>query len=152
MKKSAFLIMIVMLIIGSCVQKEVDEKLPLEGAWKLVYGYWPALGYEVTFPDQVQGYGTKLFTKEHFAFINRFNDEATLDTTDTFVDYYGWGTYELNGDRYKEHIELHSVDEYHDTLRMLMEIRNDTLIQKWPVDENWMLPEEYNHEKWIRLE
>ena len=54
---------------------------------------------------------------------------------------------------YKEHFELHSVDGYHGTTtRMLLEIRNDTLIQKYPVDENWMLPEEYNLEKWIRLE
>ncbi len=152
MKKSAFLIMIVLLIIGSCVEEEVNEKSPLEGAWELVYGSW--IVYEVTFPEQVQGGGTKLWIKEHFAFINRFrNDEATLETTDAFVDYYGWGTYELNGDRYKQHRELHSIDEIHGTsTRMLLEIRNDTLIQKWPVDENWMLPEEYNHEKWIRLE
>lgn len=150
MKKSAFLIMIVMLTIGSCAEEEVDEKLALEGAWELVYGSW--IAYDETFPDQVQGVGTKLWTKEHFAFISRYilDDE---DTTDTFDDYYGWGTYELNGDRYKEHIELHSVDGYHGTTtRMLLEIRNDTLIQKWPADENWTLPEEYSHEKWIRME
>lgn len=105
MKKSAFLIMFVILIIGSCAEKEVDEKSPLEGAWKLVYGSW--IAYDETFPDQVQGDGTKIWTKEHYAFIHRFrNNEATLETTDTFVDYYGWGTYELNGKRYKQHVEL----------------------------------------------
>ena len=108
MKKSAFLIMIVILIIGSCVEEEeiseVDEKSPLEGAWELVYASW--IAYDETFPDQVQGGSTKLWTKEHFAFVGRYiDDEATLDTKDTF-DAYGWGTYELNGDRYKEHIEL----------------------------------------------
>jgi hypothetical protein len=32
-----------------------------------------------------------------------------------------------------------------------MEIDNDTLIQKWPVDENWNLGDKYNIEKYIRL-
>jgi len=145
MKKSAVLIMIVMLI-GSCAVEEVDEKSPLEGAWELVYAYFRS--YDLTFPSQVQGGGTKLWTKEHFAFVSRY----ILDDEDT-TDAYGWGTYEINGDRYKEHIELHSADGYHGTTaRILLEIRNDTLIQKYPVDENWMLPEEYNLEKWIRLE
>jgi len=148
MKKTAILIMIV-IFIGSCVEEEVKEKSPLEGAWELVYGSWSA--YDETFPAQIRGGGTKLWSKEHFAFINRFIIDE--DTTDTFYDLYGWGTYELNGDKYKEQIKLHSADGYHGTTaRMLLEIRNDTLIQKWPADENWMLPEEYNYEKWIRLE
>jgi hypothetical protein len=35
--------------------------------------------------------------------------------------------------------------------RMIQEIKNDTLIQKWPVDENWKLAEKYSIEKYIRL-
>jgi hypothetical protein len=34
---------------------------------------------------------------------------------------------------------------------MLMELKNDTLIQKWPVDENWNLQENYKIEKYVRI-
>jgi len=34
---------------------------------------------------------------------------------------------------------------------MLMEINIDTIIQKWPVDENWKLADKYSVEKYVRL-
>jgi hypothetical protein len=32
-------------------------------------------------------------------------------------------------------------------VRMILEVQNDTLIQKWPADENWKLAEKYSIEK-----
>ncbi len=149
MKKTHFLGLIIMLIIGSCAQEEkppvTEEKSPLEGAWKLVYGYWH--GQDLIFPDQVEGGGTKLWTEGHFAFLGRFE----LDTLIT--DSYGGGPYKFEGNR------CEAIRQYHfnksivgTTARWLIEFRNDTLIQKWPADENWMLPEQYSIEKYIRLE
>jgi hypothetical protein len=34
---------------------------------------------------------------------------------------------------------------------MIQEVENDTLIQKWPADENWKLAGKYSIEKYIRL-
>ncbi len=145
MKKSAFLIMIVILIIGSCVEKEVDEKSPLEGAWELVYAYWH--WEDRIFPDQIEGDFTKLFTEGHVAWLGRFE----LDTLIT--DSYGGGPYKFEGNRCEVFCQYHSFkSRVGTTSRLLMEIRNDTLIQKFMADENWMLPEQYSIEKYIRLE
>ena len=63
---------------------------------------------------------------------------------------YGWGTYTLSGNKFEDHNVLHAEESYQGmTSRILMEISNDTLIQRWPVDENWNLPEQYNVEKYV---
>ena len=149
MKKSLVLGVIIMLIIGSCAQEEKPpvtvEKSPLEGAWKLVYGY--ARSYDLSFPDQVEGGQIKFWSKDHFAFAGLYD----LDTL--VMNSLGGGTYTLDGDRCEEHIKYHcSEASIGRTYRILIEIRNDTLIQKWPADENWMLPEQYSIEKYIRLD
>jgi len=67
---------------------------------------------------------------------------------------YGWGTYKLSdGTHYEESIIKHnSFPEIEGTtIKMLIEIKNDTLIQRWPVDENWNLQKKYMIEKYIRL-
>ncbi len=138
-----------MLIIGSCAQEEkppvTEEKSPLEGAWKLVYGYWH--GQDLIFPDQVEVSQIKFWSKDHFAFAGL----ADLDTL--VINNLGGGTYMLDGDRYEEQINYNCSEALiGNTYRRLLEIRNDTLITKWPADENWMLPEQYSIEKYIRLE
>lgn len=149
MKKSLVLSVIIMLIIGSCAQEEkppvTEEKSPLEGAWKQVYGYWH--GMDVLFPDQVEGSHIKMWTVGHFAFLGRFESDTLI------TDTYGGGPYKFEGNR------CEAIRQYHSnksivgtTARWLIEIRNDTLIQKWPADENWMLPEQYSIEKYIRLD
>jgi len=141
MKKIVFFILIIILIIVSCAQ---ETKSPIEGAWKLVYGKWTS--FEQSFPDQIKGSSIKFWSKEHFAFDGQFK----LDTT--ILDNYGWGTYVLNGEKYEENIILHADKPSIGTkVRLLVEIRNDTLIQRYPADENWELPEKYSTEKFIRV-
>jgi hypothetical protein len=44
---------------------------------------------------------------------------------------YSWGTYTLIGNEYEEHIKLHASQSSIDQIvKMLIEIQNDTLIQK----------------------
>jgi len=66
-------------------------------------------------------------------------------------DNYGGGTFTLEGDRYEENLLYAGKSIFSRKIRMLMEVRNDTLIQKWPADENWKLAEKYSIEKYIRL-
>lgn len=132
----------ILFLSGSCAQ---EEKLSIEGAWKWVNADY-SLDIE-TSPVENEGSIIKFWTKNHFSFIGQLKSSSFTE------DRYGWGTYELDGNRYTEHIEFHYQDAYQgQSVRMILEIRNDTLIQKWPVDGNWVLPVKYNTEYYIRRE
>ena len=99
-----------------------------------------------TFPDQVQGSQIKIWTTQHFAFAGQFKLDTVLQ------DNYGWGTYTLDGNKYSENVVLHaSKSTIGQTVRILLEISNDTLTQKYSADENWKLPEKYSTEKYVRV-
>lgn len=121
-----------------------EKKSPIEGAWQMVYGQWQTV--PAVFPDQVKGGQIKMFSREHWAFVGQFQ----LDTM--VQNNYGGGTYKLLGNQYEEQVVYHvdSTSISH-TVRLLIEFSNDTLIQKWPADENWNLSEKFNIEKYVRL-
>lgn len=142
MKKIIFLSLIVLLIIGNCTQQEV--KSPLEGAWKMVYLKMGSSG--LTMPGQISGSQIKMWSKEHYAFTGQFKTDTAV------IDNFGWGTYKLNGNNYEEYVTLHaSKSSIGNTVRMILEIRNDTLTYSYPTDENWKLPEKYNIEKYVMI-
>jgi hypothetical protein len=65
---------------------------------------------------------------------------------------YGGGKYKLEGNRFEEEAMFHADTSYiGKKLRLILEIHNDTLIQKWPADENWNIVKIYSIEKYIRL-
>ena len=142
--KKVILSLVISLIIGSCTQ---ETRSPVEGAWQLVYLYNPSM--DVSFPSsQLTGSGIKMWTKDCFSFAGKFQ----LDTV--MIDHFGWGKYKfIEGNKYEESIILHNFDPSIEgrTLRMLMEVRNDTLIQRWQTDENWNLPEDHLIEKYVRV-
>jgi hypothetical protein len=141
MKRVIFLGLVIALITGSCMQ---EKKSPIEGAWQLSYGKWTSL--EQTFPDQLKGSDIKIWSTGYWIFAGQYK----LDTL--IQDNYGQGTYTLNGNQYEEKVAVHVSKAYvGKTVRMLIEIKNDTLIQKWPVDETWKLAEKYNIEKYTHL-
>ena len=121
-----------------------EVKSPIEGAWQMVYGQWQTV--PAVFPTQVNGGQIKMFSKEHFTFVGQFK----LDTM--AQNNFGSGTYKFQGNQVEEKV-VYSSDpgSISQTFRLLIEFRNDTLIQKWPADENWSLPEKFNVEKYIRL-
>jgi len=56
-------------------------------------------------------------------------------------------------------LKYQEVIIYHDytvpegtTLNLILEIHDDTLIQKFPADENWNLGEKFMYEKYVRVE
>ena len=141
MKKVIFLSLAISLIIGSCAQ---EEKSPTEGTWQMVYHS----NGETTYPGQITGSGIKMWTKDCFAFVGKFQIDTVM------LDNFGWGKYKfIEGNKYEENIILHNTAPSSEgqTLKMLMEVRNDTLIQRWSVDENWNLQENYNIEKYVRV-
>ena len=142
MKKIVFLFVTALLIMLSCTEKEL--KSPIEGAWETVFVR--SRNMDETYPAQIQGEQIKMWSKEYFTFCGHFE----WDTLS--VDNYGWGTYTLDGNKYTESVKWHTSEGSRGSnIKMLMDIQNDTLIQKWPVDENWNLPENYSIEKYVRL-
>ena len=147
MEKITFLSLVISLIIGSCAKQE--SKFP-QGAWKNVLsqmiktdssGKVTSVDYPVVF--------TKMWSEKNFSFIGQYKQDTIMR------DFYGGGTYELKGNRYDEFEIYHfskpgSVLNIHN--KMLLELRNDTLIQSYPVDDNGQgIKKNYYVEKYIRL-
>jgi hypothetical protein len=146
MKKIIFSSLVIVLIIGGCAQ---EKKSPIEGIWKLTYGKWynwnPGDTLTYQFPGNMDIFHIKIFSKRDFTFVGHYS----LDTLTH--DNYGGGTYTFQGDRYQENVLYAGKMIMNRKNKMIQEIKNGTLIQKWPVDENWKLAEKYSIEKYIRL-
>ena len=141
MKKLIILGLILFVTICSYAQ---EKKSPIEGAWKLVYAKWAA--FDQTFPALVKGSDIKIWTKEHFAFVGQFKADTMV------MDNYGWGTYTLTGNKYTENVVFHAdKPSIGKSIKLLLEIKNDTLTQSYPADDNWKLPTKYSTEKYVRV-
>ena len=144
MKKTIFLSLIISLIIGGCIK---EEKSPVEGAWKLIHGNWyfsDTVNYQ--FPGDLTIDQIKILSKDYVLWVGQYKQDTVI------TDNYGAATYTLEGNRFAENILYrsgYSPDAV--KVRLLLEVHNDTLIQKWPADDNWNLPEKYSTEKYIRL-
>jgi len=135
MKKVFFVSMIAALIIGSCTQ---EKKSPIEGTWMMVYS---SMGGNVRI---------KTWSKEYYTFVGY--SEQIRDSLIIRNDKFGAGTYTLNGNRCEQTTLYHNnTSKIGTKIKVLTEIRNDTLIQIYPADENWKLPRFYDTEKYVRL-
>ena len=146
MKKVIISGLVIAFLIGGCVQ---EKKSPNEGIWKLTYGKWlewnpnDTLTYQ--YPGNISIYHIKIYSNGNFTFVGHFS-------VDTLVhDNYGGGTFTLDGERYEENVLYAGKAIFSRKIKMIQEIKGDTLIQKWPADENWILAEKHNIEKYIRL-
>jgi hypothetical protein len=140
-----FNLMISIIMLGCTPQKTS----PIEGTWKLVYGIWTSndtVVYE--FPGKLTGSQIKMWSKDYFVFAGRFK----IDTA--FSDNSGGGRYKLQGNRYEEDIQYHTeTTAVGKTAKMLLEIRNDTLIQTWPLLDNGQIDKSnFDQEKYVRLD
>jgi hypothetical protein len=142
MKRTIFLGLIIALTIGSCTQ---EKKSPIEGTWKMVYGDWSSYNMKDTYPAQIKGGQIKIYTKSYFSYIGEFK----LDTTVSMNT--GCGTYTFEGNKFEETI-LYRKGETGKKSWVLGDVRNDSLILRWPANENWKLAEKFSTEKYIRLE
>lgn len=145
MKVNVIFCLMISIIIISCTQQKNSQ---LEGAWQLVYFKniaGDSLRYEI--PGNITGSQIKMWSQDHFMFVGRFK----LDTA--FSDNYGTGTYKLEERQYEENIlDFTTANSVGEKIKLLLEIRNDTLIQSWPANDNWEIDQSnYYVEKYIRL-
>ncbi|MBN1183199.1 MAG: DUF4488 domain-containing protein [Bacteroidales bacterium] len=136
---------IITIILLSCGKQ---QRKPVEGTWNLVY--WQSVSDDSVnwkFSEKHKGNQLKIWSDNHFIFVGRFE----LDTT--AINSYGGGTYTLDGNRYEEKIINHVAPSWVGTKnKMLLEIKGDSLIQSYPVDDNWQIDKaNYSVEKYVRL-
>ncbi len=145
MKKIICLSLVIILISISCTK---EEQSPLEGAWRLVHEYQKS-GDEILgeFPVDITGSEIKIWSGNHFIFVGRFEQDSVVSDT------YGGGTFKLEDDNYEETIEFHSYPDFlGQTMKILLEIKGDTITQTFPVDNNGQVDtSEYYIEKWVRI-
>ena len=146
MKRSLLLCLLIPLFFGSCTQEKAS---PMEGAWKLAYDY-EVSGDQSTllFPGISKGSEIKMWTGDRWALVGVFIEDSMI------TDVFGGGKFTLEGTNYQETVEYHSAREYlGQTVKLYLEIKNDTLTQYWPVDEQGV-PDKNHHymEKWVRFE
>jgi hypothetical protein len=122
----------------------------LIGAWNYVYGDAIFHGDSVVnlVPGKLTGSDIKIWSEKYCSYIGRFK----IDTT--FMDHYGGGSYTLDGNNYEEQVLWHyNPTSVGNKVKMLMELKNDTLIQTFPVDENGKGNKNlYYVQKYVRLD
>jgi len=143
MKNALFFCLTLLLLFASCKE---ERRLAIEGSWRMVYGDWMASD-SATYPAKIQGSQIKTWTKEYFTFVGEFKRGD-----DAIEAAYGGGTYTLIGKRYTENAVYQYTKAYLDNeIRILLEIKGDTLIQRWPATTEWKLPKRHCMEKYVRL-
>ena len=119
------------IIVGSIGTYGQKTNLKIEGVWKLVQSQTVTGNMIVTdFPGKYVIDNTKIWSGNHFMFVTR----TKIDTT--VKDWYGVGTFELIGNKYEENVRLINYEPWEGTkIKMLLEMKKDTLIQTYPVDD-----------------
>ena len=140
------MLLVIIMIAGSCSQP--GNEFP-QGAWQLVQVF-SVSGNKVVkyFPASLPGSDIKMWSEGHFMFVGRFQNDTS------YTDNFGGGRYTLDGNRYEEEIIYHADKGYVGAkVKMLLEQRNDTLIQIFPVNEIGE-PNKLQHfiEKYVRLD
>jgi hypothetical protein len=146
MKKTLLLCLIIPLFLGSCTGEKLS---PMEGAWKLAYEYEiSGDDSKLLFPGTSKGSETKMWSGDRWALVGVFIEDSIV------TDVFAGGEFTLEGTNYQEIVEYHSATEYlGQTVKLYLEIKNDTLTQMWPVDEQGEPVEShYYMEKWVRFE
>jgi hypothetical protein len=146
MKKVIFSGLIIFLIVGSCSN---NERKSLLGAWQMVQ-MQRVDGQKVTnyFSDRYTVSQIKMWSENHFSFVGKYEVDTTV------IYRYGVGTYTLDGNLYVEDIKYHFSKSYEGQKNKIwLEIRNDTLLHIFPVDDTGK-PSQTTHwiEKYIRLD
>jgi hypothetical protein len=119
------------------------------GAWKMVSSQVIDSGkLDATYypNDTIKGSQIKVWTDNYQEFVGEF-----ITPKDT-INGYGGGKYTLVGNHYTESLDYFTIKSAVGTSnKMLLEVKNDTLIQSYPTDENFKLGKSYRVEKYIRV-
>lgn len=146
MKKTVFRVLVLAIIMVSCTQ---EKKSPMDGEWMLAHEYEIANGVTtVLYPGDSEGNEIKIWSGDYWVLLGKFENDSG------FTQVFGGGTYRLDGNRYEEIVHYHSAPEYLDqTVKLWIEVKKDTIMQTWPVDENGevITSGSYYIEKWARI-
>lgn len=143
--KLIFLCLLISLVISSCTQQK--SKFP-QGAWQLVQIQRVANDSVINlFPDKYYGSDIKMWSEKHFLSVGRIK----IDTA--FIDNYVGGTYTIEGNRYEEDLlYFPNQSQVGQKVKALLELKNDTLIQTYPVDDGGQpVKSGYYIEKYFKL-
>lgn len=144
MKKLFFI-----LIVLSTIFCGYSQTKSMQGAWKVVsleHRSGDSLLYKL---DNVNiGNELKIWSKKYFNFVGRYKTDTT------FYDNFGSGTYTLNGNHYEENLIDNSDRNFAGKkIRILLERKNDTIIQIWPADANWnIIKKNYYIQKLVKAD
>lgn len=140
------LCLLIPIFLGSC-SSEINS--PMEGAWKLAFEY-EVKGDQSTliYPGESQGSEIKMWSGDRWALVGVFIEDSVIS------DNFGGGKFTLDGTNYQEIVEYHSAKQYlGQTVKLFLEVKNDTLTQIWPVDDEGKPVESLNYmEKWVRFD
>lgn len=146
MKTNLIFCLMIALILCGCSQQKNSK---IEGAWKLVYNktvYDNKLYYSFPGKDTTEGQ-IKMWSKDHFCFTGIINWD-----TDYSGDNFGAGSYKLIGKEYEETFLYCSYKPYiGQTLKLTIEIKNDTLIQTTMEKNGKLDKSSYMIEKYVRF-
>jgi len=124
------------------------KSLNIEGAWKTVYfetinGDKPG----IEFPGKSNWDVTKIWYVNHFMGVGVIKEDTTVS------DFYVAGTYTLDGNKYEEDIKTFAYKPWEGKkMKMFLDIKNDTLIYTFPVDDNGIIDKDWAwKEKLVRV-
>ena len=136
------------LIAFNCCQQE--SNFP-QGAWQMVQANW-VYGDSIVnvYPAVARGKDIKIWSKNHYAYVGTFK----FDTATSNFDHFGAGTYKLEGNRYEENLQFdYKKNAVGNTVKMLLELKNDTLYQSFPVTDNGEIDKDFHYViKYMKLE
>jgi hypothetical protein len=131
------------------VHESIKRNVDLIGAWNMVEVSGVDNGNDFKMlVDGSEMEQIKSWTNSHFFFIGKYPaDNGTADS-------YGGGTYTHDGNLYDEHVKYNFSKSYEGTtVKMLIEVKGDTLFQTYPVDAEGLIDSKnYTIEKYVRLE
>ncbi|MGE5426425.1 MAG: M56 family metallopeptidase [Methylococcaceae bacterium] len=114
------------MLLGPDGSTTTSEKI--EGAWKTFLSQKIENGKAITLITSDSKYTEmKVWTKDYYAYVGNQGYGS--------YSFGGSGTYKLNGNLYEENIIYSPVGSTQgQTVKLILEIKNDTLTQIWPID------------------
>lgn len=149
MKKLFFIGLVMLLFMLGCQPRKTELTVPWKGAWKVVaWERYSADTLRSKLPGTYTGDEIKIWSDKYFLFSGRYK----MDTVR--FDNYGGGSFTYDGTHYVETI-LYWPKGYNipAPIKLSLEMKGDTLIQTWPLDDKWQLDKpNRNIQTLIRLE
>ena len=128
MKSSLFYCILIFFSLIGCSQK---KNLNIDGAWKVVQRQSISGDKVVTdFPGKDEVDVVKIWSGNHFMDVGRSKSDTIV------TNEFAYGTFKLDGSKYEEYVKYLFYKPYEGTtVKLSLVLRNDTLIQTFPVDD-----------------